>query len=98
MTKGLAAFLFLAQANLPSQGAEWYSPLVNAAAIGAVLLFFMWQFSKKEDEINTALRDVAKAMNSSTHGLMVVVLSLKNLDENIKDMAKRIADDTAPSS
>lgn len=101
MVKTLPALLILSQVSpvLPVGGpTDWYAPLVNAGAMGVVLLFFMWQFSKKEDERNTALRDVAKAMNSNTQGMMVVVLALKNVDEGIKDMANRIANDTKPTS
>lgn len=85
----------LAQVPVAVQG-EWWSPLVNAGAMGVVLLFFMWQSSKKEDERIVAQRELAKALNSSTMGNMVIVLALQSLDGNIKDLARRVADDASP--
>ena len=96
MTRGIITAAIFAQATAaPIPTGEWYAPLLNAGAMGVVLLFFMWQFSKKEDERIQAQRDLTKALNSNTQGMMIVVLALKNLDENIKEMARSIANDTA---
>lgn len=97
MSRAIVAAIFLGQIGTPPAPQEWYAPLLNAGAMGVVLLFFMWQFSKKDDERIAAQRDLTKALNSNTQGMMIVVLALKNLDENIKEMARNIANDTAPT-
>lgn len=89
----LATGLLLAQSIPPS---EWWSPLANAGAMGVVLLFFMWQSSKKEDDRVEALRQFSNALNSNTQAMMVVVLALKNGDQTVTELAKKIADDTKP--
>lgn len=94
MTRGLAATVLIAQAAVPYQSGEWWAPLANAGAMGCVTLFFMWQFSKKEDERNAVLKEQTKALNSNSNALMVAVLALKNGDSNISELAQKIADDT----
>lgn len=87
--------MLLAQAqSVPS--AEIWQPLANAGAMGVITAFFMWQFSKKEDERNAVLRDLTKALNANSNALMVAVLALKNGDSNISELAQKIADDTKP--
>ena len=97
MSRIIATMALLAQATAVPAPAEWWAPLANAGAMGCVLAWFMWQFSKKDDERIAAQRDLTKALNSNTQGMMIVVLALKNLDENIKEMARNIANDTAPT-
>ncbi len=85
-------FIAILLAESATQGGlEWWQPLVNTGAIGAVLIWFMLRGEKKLDEQARSQKEIAKALNINTRSNMIIVLSLKNLDENVMSLAGQIA-------
>jgi len=72
---------------------EWWQPLLNAGALGAITAWFMWRAEKKLDEQTRAQREMALALNLNAKSNMIIVLSLKNLDANIGSLAQQLKDE-----
>ena len=92
MIRELPIALILAQSTV-TPSSEWYSPLLNAGAMGVMLLFFMWQSSKKEDDRIAAQRADSSAMNAMAKSNMIIVLALKGLDANVASLAQQLKEE-----
>src|SRR5690348_448631 len=85
--------VILAQAATSAPQTEWWSPLLNAGALGAITAWFMWRGEKKLDEQTRAQREMASALNLNAKSNMIIVLSLKNLDSNITGLAEQLKEE-----
>lgn len=92
--------MIIGQATV-SPSLEWYSPLLNAGALGAVTMWFMWRGEKKLDEQTKAQREMTQEMSRSQREMamaltlnsksnLIVVLALKNQDAAITEIAKQL--------
>lgn len=94
MSKIFPVAWVIAQANV-GPDVQWWTPLANAGVTGAVLMFFMWQFAKKEDQRNDVARKQVDAINDLTTGMMTAVLALNTLDDRVKALAQTVKDRTS---
>lgn len=85
--------LIMAQTVVGPAAPEWWGPFIQGGIPGLVLLWFMLRGEKKLDEQTKAQREMAHALNTNAKSNMVIVLSLKNLDSNVSELAKQLADE-----
>ncbi len=82
-------FITLGEIKNNADPSGWLSPLLQIP-IGVVLAWFMLRAEKKMEDQNKAQRAVAVAIERNTQGAMLVLISLRNLDASVTDLAKTL--------
>lgn len=97
------AFLVLAQTAVHSTSTEMPSgilTLANYGLAGLMLLWFVWRDKRMEErrdnehaENKQSQKEQTRALNLMTHSMMVLVMSTRNADETIRELAQKIKSD-----
>jgi len=84
-------FLIADAAVIGAPTGEWWQPLVQAGALGVILLWFMLRVERKLEDNTRANLTVARAIERNNKSLMVVILAVKSLDKSaIHDLARQL--------
>lgn len=93
-----ALVMFLANGTVsPVPGEPWWTPILNGSIAAAVLCWFMWRDGKEREkrdaehaENNRIQRENIDALNLMTQAQMAYLLTIKQLNEPVRDLAEKI--------